>query len=142
MGFGFPAAIGAQLARPDQTVIAVLGDGGFQMTLQELSVLQELQLPVKVFLLNNLALGMVRQSQSFFYNERHSESLLTQQPDYEKLAQAYGIKGLSADSPYEAEVVVREALNTDGPVLVNFGIPEEENVFPMIAPGKGIHEML
>lgn len=142
MGFGFPAAIGAQMAQPDLPVIAVVGDGGFQMTLQELSVLQEHRLPVKIFVLNNASLGMVRQWQSFFYNERHSESLLPVQPDLQKIAQAYDIKGLSAESPYEAEMAVREALDTDGPVLVNFHIPEGENVYPMIAPGKGLHEMV
>ncbi|HET7628279.1 MAG TPA: acetolactate synthase large subunit [Bacillales bacterium] len=141
MGFGLPAAIGAQLARPDLPVVAVLGDGGVQMTIQELGLLQETQMPVKVFIFNNGALGMVRQWQSIFYNKRHSESLLPVQPDFEKLAQAYGIKGLSASTPYEAEIAVQEALKTDGPVLVNFQIPQEENVYPMIAPGKGLHEM-
>ncbi|HEX7066079.1 MAG TPA: acetolactate synthase large subunit [Bacillales bacterium] len=141
MGFGLPAAIGAQLAEPKKPVAAILGDGGFQMTLQELGVLQELQLPVKVFIFNNGSLGMVRQWQSFFYNERYSESLLPVQPDLQKLAQAYGMKGLSAQTPYEAEIAVQEALNTEGPVLVNFQIPQEENVYPMVAPGKGLHEM-
>lgn len=141
MGFGLPAAIGAQLARPDLPVIAVLGEGGLQMTLQEFSVMQERNLPVKVFILNNASLGMVRQWQSLFYEERHSESLFATQPDWQKLAQAYGMKGLSAESSYEAEVAVREALRADGPVLVNFHIAEDENVYPMIAPGKGIHEM-
>ncbi|HET7657550.1 MAG TPA: acetolactate synthase large subunit [Bacillales bacterium] len=142
MGYGLPAAIGAQLAKPDQTVVAIVGDGGFQMTLQELGVLQELQLPVKVFIFNNASLGMVRQWQSIFYNERLSESLLPVQPDFRKLAQAYGIKGLTAQTPYEAEIAVQDALNTDGPVLVNFQIPERENVYPMVAPGKGLHEMV
>jgi acetolactate synthase-1/2/3 large subunit len=142
MGFGLPAAIGAQLGCPDKPVVAVLGDGGFQMTLQELGVLQELNLPVKVFVFNNAALGMVRQWQSIFYNERHSESLLPVQPDLEKMAQAYGMKGMSASTPYEAEIAVQESMKTDGPVLVNFKIPQEENVYPMIAPGKGLHEMV
>ncbi|HEX6923180.1 MAG TPA: acetolactate synthase large subunit [Bacillales bacterium] len=142
MGFGLPAAIGAQLACPDQSVVAILGDGGFQMTLQELGVLQELQLPVKVFVFNNASLGMVRQWQSFFYNKRHSESLLPVQPDMQKLAQAYGMKGMAAQTPYEAEIAVAEALKTEGPVLVNFQIPEDEDVFPMVAPGKGLHEMV
>lgn len=142
MGYGLPAAIGAQLAKTDQTVVAIVGDGGFQMTLQELGVLQELQLPVKVFVFNNASLGMVRQWQSIFYNERLSESLLPVQPDIRKLAQAYGMKGLTAQTPYEAEIVVQEALNTEGPVLANFQIPERENVYPMVAPGKGLHEMV
>lgn len=92
MGFGFPAAIGAQIAKPDELVIAIVGDAGFQMTLQELSVLKEHSLPVKVFILNNEALGMVRQWQDEFYNKRYSHSLLSCQPDFVALANAYGIK--------------------------------------------------
>lgn len=92
MGFGFPAAIGAQIAKPEELVIAIVGDAGFQMTLQELSVLKEHSLPVKVFILNNEALGMVRQWQEEFYNGRYSHSLLSCQPDFVALANAYGIK--------------------------------------------------
>lgn len=97
MGFGFPAAIGAQIAKPEELVIAIVGDAGFQMTLQELSVLKEHALPVKVFILNNEALGMVRQWQDEFYNQRYSHSLLPCQPDFVALANAYGIKGVRID---------------------------------------------
>lgn len=141
MGFGFPAAIGAQLGRPDQTVLAIVGDAGFQMTMQELSVLTEYQLPVKVIILNNYALGMVRQWQELFYQQRYSESLIPNQPDYVKLAEAYNIKGYKVDSEEEARAVLQEALNTRGPVLIDCRITPGENVFPMVAPGKGIHEM-
>jgi acetolactate synthase-1/2/3 large subunit len=142
MGFGLPAAIGAQLGSPDGTVVAVLGDGGFQMTLQELAILVEYNLPVKVVVLNNHALGMVRQWQELFYQGRYSHSLLPRQPDYLKLAEAYGIPGLRADDEATAEQVLAEAMRTDGPVLVECRVTAEENVYPMVAPGKGLHEMI
>lgn len=142
MGFGLPAAIGAQIARPDVPVVALLGDGGFQMTMQELAVIKELELPIKIFLLNNSSLGMVRQWQGMFFEERYSHSLLHVQPDYLKLAEAYGLTGMTAETPEEARRVTKEALAGDGPVLVDYKIAPLENVYPMIAPGKGIHEMV
>lgn len=142
MGFGLPAAIGAQYAEPDSTVVAILGDAGFQMTSQELSVLHEKKLPVKVIIVNNQSLGMVRQWQQLFYEERYSESLLPNQPDFVKLADAYHIKGLKAESEEEAKSALEEALATDGPVLIDFRVQSDENVYPMVAPGKGIHEMV
>ncbi|MBN8250609.1 acetolactate synthase large subunit [Priestia flexa] len=142
MGFGLPSAIGAQLANKDKTVVAVVGDGGFQMTLQELGVIHELNLPVKVVILNNHSLGMVRQWQEIFYEERYSHSLIPNQPDFMKLAEAYGIKGLQATTEEEAHAVLKEAMETDGPVLMNFFVAPKENVYPMVAPGKGLHEMV
>ncbi|MDT2045282.1 MULTISPECIES: acetolactate synthase large subunit [Bacillaceae] len=142
MGFGLPSAIGAQLANKDKTVVAVVGDGGFQMTLQELGVIHELNLPVKVVILNNHSLGMVRQWQEIFYEERYSHSLIPNQPDLMKLAEAYGIKGLQAKTEEEAHAVLKEAMETDGPVLMNFFVAPKENVYPMVAPGKGLHEMV
>ncbi|GGJ02298.1 acetolactate synthase large subunit [Alicyclobacillus cellulosilyticus] len=142
MGFGLPAAIGAQIAARDSRVFAVLGDGGFQMTLQELIVLTEYQLPVKVVIVNNTALGMVRQWQELFYSERYSQSLMPVQPDYLKLAEAYHMKGLLATTEEEAERALREALATPGPVLVDCRVTPDELVYPMVAPGKGIHEMV
>ncbi|MCA1056048.1 acetolactate synthase large subunit [Rossellomorea aquimaris] len=142
MGFGFPAAIGAQLANPENKVVAFVGDGGFQMTLQELVLLKELNLPVKVVLLNNSTLGMVRQWQETFYEERYSQSLFSQQPDFVKLAESYGIKGYRVKDQEEAEQVLREALTNDEPVLIDCLVNPKENVYPMVAPGKGIHEML
>ncbi|MFK2825885.1 acetolactate synthase large subunit [Bacillus sp. B190/17] len=142
MGFGFPAAIGAQIAYPDDTVVSVVGDAGFQMTLQELGLVAELNLPVKIVVYNNQALGMVRQWQEEFYEERYSQSLLPCQPDFVKLAEAYGIKGYSVSTEEEAEQVLRETLNSREPVLIDCRIKQKEKVFPMIAPGKGLHEMI
>ncbi|WP_397428570.1 acetolactate synthase large subunit [Priestia koreensis] len=142
MGFGLPSAIGAQLANPKGVVVAIVGDGGFQMTLQELGVIHELNLPVKVVILNNQSLGMVRQWQEIFYEERYSHSLIPNQPNLMKLAEAYGIKGLQASTEEEAKQVIEEAFSTDGPVLMNFYVAPKENVYPMVAPGKGLHEMV
>ncbi|SNZ13924.1 acetolactate synthase, large subunit [Terribacillus aidingensis] len=142
MGFGFPAAIGAQLASPDSTVISIVGDGGFQMTMQELSVLQERRLPVKVLIVNNQSLGMVRQWQEFFYQERYSESLLHVQPDFIKLADSYSIKGVRLDTQEQLVQQLPSLLQSDEPVVIDCRVLRQENVFPMIAPGKGLHEMI
>lgn len=142
MGFGFPAAIGAQLAKPKETVVAITGDGGFQMTLQELSLLQESQIPVKVVILNNQCLGMVRQWQQTFYQERYSESLMPSQPDFVKLAEAYDLEGYKVTSLEEADQVFEKALNSNKPVLIDCRVKQIENVYPMVAPGKGLHEMI
>ncbi len=142
MGFGFPAAIGAQLAKPDATVVAIVGDGGFQMTLQELSILQERNLPVKVIIVNNEALGMVRQWQQTFYEERYSESLLQVQPDFVKLAESYSIKGMRVDDEASLQGALEDAFRYDCPVVMDCRVVALENVYPMIAPGKGLHEMI
>lgn len=142
MGFGFPAAIGAQFAKPDAKVVAVVGDAGFQMTAQELSLLQEFNLPVKIVILNNSCLGMVRQWQETFYQERYSSSLIPVQPDFVKLADAYGIKGYRIDKLEDAEAVFTEALTSNEPVLIDCRVKQLENVYPMVAPGKGLHEMI
>ncbi|MCW1927983.1 biosynthetic-type acetolactate synthase large subunit [Bhargavaea beijingensis] len=142
MGFGFPAAIGAQLAFPHEKVVAVVGDAGFQMTLQELSILQEFNLPVKVIILNNAALGMVRQWQETFHGERYSSSLVPVQPDFVKLAEAYEVKGYKVETLAEAEQVIGEAIESDGPALVDCRVLATENVYPMVAPGKSLSEMI
>ncbi|MGC4376212.1 acetolactate synthase large subunit [Fictibacillus sp. Mic-4] len=142
MGFGLPSAIGAQIAEPDSTVVAVVGDAGFQMTLQELSMIQELSLPLIVVIVNNLALGMVRQWQEEFYEKRYSESLLPVQPDFVKLAEAYDIKGAVAVSEEEVETHLRTALETKTALLLDVRVTPDEKVYPMIAPGKGLHEMI
>lgn len=142
MGFGFPSAIGAQLADMDKTVVAITGDGGFQMTLQELSVIKELNLPVKIAILNNECLGMVRQWQELFYEERYSQSLMSEQPDFVKLAEAYGIKGYRASNEKEAKAVIEEAFSIPEPVLIDFRVKQKENVNPMVEAGKGLHEMI
>lgn len=142
MGFGFPAAIGAQLAKPKETVVAIVGDAGFQMTAQELSLLQELRIPVKVVILNNGGLGMVRQWQEAFYEERYSQSLMPVQPDFIKMAEAYDLKGYRIHTLEEAERVFTEALLSDEPVLIDCRVKLLENVYPMVAPGAGLNEMI
>jgi len=142
MGFGFPAAIGAQLGAPNDLVVSVVGDGGFQMNIQELSILQERNLPVKVFIVNNEALGMVRQWQERFYEERYSESLLTINPDFVKLAESYNIRGIRVDNEADLVNVLEDVFTYDGPVVVDCRVVKLENVYPMIAPGQGIHQMI
>lgn len=142
MGYGLPAAIGAQLAEPDTTVVAIVGDGGFQMTLQELSLLKEFSLPVKVVLMNNGSLGMVRQWQEKFFNKRYAASLLPVQPDYVKLADSYGIRGIRVTSEDEVEHVLKETLTDHEPILIECCINPLEKVYPMIPPGKGANEMI
>lgn len=142
MGFGLPAAIGAQIAKPDELVISIVGDAGFQMTSQELAVIRERNLPIKVIIVNNSALGMVRQWQELFYEKRYSESLLTFNPDFIKLAESYDIPAMLIDSEEKAESMLKEALNSDGPVLIDCRIPQEECVYPMVAPGKGLQQMV
>ena len=142
MGFGFPAAIGAQFGRPDDLVISINGDGGFQMNLQELILLKQWNLPIKVIIMNNSALGMVRQWQESFYDERYSESLLDINPDFVKLAESYGIKGMRVEKDSEVESALKEIFAYDGPVVADFRIIRKEKVYPMVAPGKGVHEMI
>ncbi|GAE34909.1 acetolactate synthase large subunit [Halalkalibacter akibai] len=141
MGFGFPAAIGAQFAEPESPVVAVIGDAGFQMTAQELSILQELNLPVKIVIVNNASLGMVRQWQQLFHGERYSNSLFPIQPNFVKLAEAYDIKGLRVDHLSDLKGALEEMLAHPGPVLLDVRVAKEENVYPMISPGKGQHQM-
>lgn len=142
MGFGFPAAIGAQIGAPNDLVVSVVGDGGFQMNLQELAILHERNLPVKVFIVNNEALGMVRQWQEKFYEERYSESLLTNNPDFVKLAESYQIRGIKVDKEDDLVAVLEDVFAYDGPVVVDCRVEKLENVYPMIPPGKGLHEMI
>ncbi|MBO9128360.1 acetolactate synthase large subunit [Bacillus sp. 165] len=141
MGFGFPAAIGAQFAKQDELVVAVVGDAGFQMTLQELSVVKEHNLPIKVLIINNEALGMVRQWQESFYNKRYSHSILQCQPDFVALAEAYGIKGIRIENPKTAKEELRQAIAYEGPIVIDCRVIQSEKVMPMVAPGKGVHEM-
>ncbi|MGP6139789.1 biosynthetic-type acetolactate synthase large subunit [Jeotgalibaca sp. A127] len=144
MGFGLPAAIGAQVGRPNETVIALLGDGGIQMTSQELATIRDYNLPVKVIIVNNEALGMVRQWQEIIYEERYSESLLTngRNPDFVKLADSYGIKGYRVSKESEVPSLIKEALAFDGPILIDARVTHKEKVFPMVPAGKGNDEMI
>jgi acetolactate synthase-1/2/3 large subunit len=141
MGFGLPAAIGAQVACPDRIVVDVAGDGSIQMNIQELGTIAHYGLPVKVVILNNLYLGMIRQWQELFYGRRYSQSDMNQAPDFVKLAEAYGIKGLRATKPEEVKSVLQEGLETPGPVVMDFHVEPEENVFPMVKPGTPLTEM-
>lgn len=142
MGFGFPAAIGAQLAFPDMTVIDIAGDGSIQMNIQELATAVVYDLPVKVAILNNSYLGMVRQWQELFYNERYSHTYLSTAPDFVKVAEAYGAVGLRATKPSEVEPVIKEALSIRKPVLMDFVIDWKEKVYPMVPPGASIDQMI
>jgi acetolactate synthase-1/2/3 large subunit len=143
MGFCLPAAIGAQLALPNDLVIGIDGDGSFQMTLQDLATAVKLNLPIKMFIVNNLYLGMVRQLQTLFYEERLSEVLLGDCPDFVKLADAYGCLGLRATTVAELDTVIKTALaHTGGPVLVDIRVKQDEMVFPMVVPGGALHDMI
>lgn len=142
MGFGFPAALGAQAAYPDRPVIAIVGDGGFQMNIQELATAAQYNLPVKTFIVNNSNLGMVRQWQEIFYQKRYSHVDLSCSPDFVKVAEAYGVKGLRATKPSELDDMVTEAMNHNGPVVMECKVAPEENVFPMVGPGCANHNML
>ncbi len=142
MGFGLPAAIGAQLGNPDGTVVALLGDGGFQMTMQELALLVDYKLPVKVVVVNNGSLGMVRQWQELFFGGRYSESVWQTGPDLVKLAEAFGIPGFRVTTFGEANEVLGRELHREGPVVIDCRVTKGENVFPMVPSGKGLHEMV
>ncbi|MBE9535774.1 MAG: biosynthetic-type acetolactate synthase large subunit [Proteobacteria bacterium] len=142
MGYGFPAAIGAQAAYPDRLVIDIAGDGSIQMNIQELATVMQYRLPVKIAILNNHFLGMVRQWQELFYDKRYSSTCMQVQPDFVKLAEAYGAKGLRAKKHEDVEKVIKEAFATEGPVLMEFIVDQEEDVYPMVPAGKSISEML
>jgi len=143
MGFGFPAAIGAQIGRPDHLVIDIAGDGSFQMNEQELATAVIAKAPVKVVILNNGVLGMVHQWQELFYEKRYASSVLDPDvPDFVKLAEAYGCLGLRVTDPAKLDATLLQAFDHDGPVIVDCRIPSSENVFPMVAPGGSIDEML
>jgi acetolactate synthase I/II/III large subunit len=142
MGFGLPAAIGAQFARPDKLVFAVVGDGGFQMAIPELSTIASFGLPVKIIVMNNGYLGMIRQWQELFYNNRLSSAELDSFPDAEKLAAAYGFKGRTVEKPHELASALETAVREPGPYLLNVRVSSFENVYPMIPAGAAVNEMV
>ena len=142
MGYGFPAAIGAQMASPNQTVIDIAGDGSIQMNIQELATARQYNCPVKIAILNNNYLGMVRQWQELFYDKKYAHTTLDVAPDFVKLAEAYGAVGLRATKPSEVEPVIKEALKTKNTVMMDFVISREEGVYPMVPAGKATTEML
>lgn len=141
MGFGIPAAIGAKIANPDKEVVLFVGDGGFQMTNQELAILNIYKVPIKVVMLNNHSLGMVRQWQESFYEGRTSESVFDTLPDFQLMAQAYGIKNYKFDNP-ETLAQDLEVITEDVPMLIEVDISRKEQVLPMVPAGKSNHEML
>ena len=143
MGFGMPSAIGAQFAQPKDTVISISGDGGFQMTQAELSTAAIHKLPIKIVIIDNKYLGMVRQWQGLFYDNRLSGVDLEGNPDFVKLGQAYGIKGFRIKRPAEVSKVIEKALAyNDGPCIIHAEVVKEDNVFPMIPAGGAAEDMI
>ena len=142
MGFGFPAAIGAQIAYPDKLVVDIAGDASFQMNVQEMATAVQCNLPVKVVVLNNGFLGMVRQWQEFFYDKCYSCTRMDHAPDFVKLAEAYGAVGLRAEKPEQVKSVLSEGLSIPKPVIMDFIVEREESVYPMVPAGAPITEML
>ena len=142
MGFGLPSAIGAQIANPDKLVFALVGDGGFQMSIPELSTIAANNLPIKIVVMNNGYLGMVRQWQELFYNNRLSSVTLNCFPDAEKLAGAYGFPGRTVEDPEELAEALDEAVRHPGPYLLNVQVSQYENVYPMVPAGGAISEMV
>jgi acetolactate synthase I/II/III large subunit len=142
MGYGFPAAIGAQVAFPDKLVIDIAGDGSVQMNIQEMATVAQYKLPVKIAILNNGYLGMVRQWQERFYDNVYAHTDITAAPDFVKLAEAYGALGLRARTTAEVEPTIKQALDTPGPVIMDFIVEREEGVYPMVPAGVSMKEMI
>jgi acetolactate synthase-1/2/3 large subunit len=142
MGFGFPAALGAQVAFPDRTVIDIAGDGSIQMNMQEMATAVQYNLPVKIAILNNRYLGMVRQWQELFYDRCYACTEMDHAPDFVKLAEAFGAVGLRATKPEEVVPVIEKALSVNKPVIMDFLVEREEGVYPMVPAGADITEML
>jgi acetolactate synthase I/II/III large subunit len=142
MGFGFPAAIGAQVGCPGDTVIVISGDGSFQMCIQELATIRTYNIPVKIFIFNNGVLGMVRQWQELFCNKRYSQTRFEFNPEFTKVAEGYSIPGLIVRTNEEVRSAIDKALSDPGPFLLDFRVAPEENVFPMVPAGKGICEIM
>ena len=142
MGFGLPAAIGAQLGRPDSLVVCIAGDGGIQMNIQELATVARLDLPVKIFVMNNGFLGMVRQWQQLFWGRRYSHTDISDNPDFIRVAEAYGIKALALQHGDDQEAVIGAAVKHPGPVLVDVRIEREANVYPMVPAGEPLDNII
>lgn len=142
MGYGFPAAIGAQVAKPEATVINISGDGSFQMNLSELATAMENQLPVKVLIFNNRCLGMVRQLQEFYCNRNYYGVSFKNIPDFVKVAEGFGAKGFRITKDTEIEPVLKKVIDSKYPCVVDIIIAPEENVYPMVLNGSPISEMI
>lgn len=143
MGFGFPAAMGAQTAFPEKTVVDIAGDGSILMNIQELATCVDYSIPVKICVLNNAYLGMVRQWQEMFYNERYSATRLRYEGlSFEKIAKGFGAVGMTVEKPNEVEDALKEAFEIDAPVLIDFWVEKLENVYPMVPPGAALNEVI
>ncbi|MCP4481971.1 MAG: biosynthetic-type acetolactate synthase large subunit [bacterium] len=142
MGFGFPAGLGAKLAVPEKDVFIIAGDGGVQMNIQELSTAVDKNIPVKIVIINNGFLGMVRQWQELFYKKRYSETILTGNPDFVKLAEAYNAVGIRVTKKSEVRDAFKQAMEIDNTVVMDFVVEPEENVFPFVPAGKALHEII
>ena len=142
MGYEVPGAMGAQVGRPDKVVWSIAGDGGFQMTMAELATLVENKIPVKFAIINNGYLGMVRQWQEFFYQKSYVATYYTHNPDFAKLAEAFGMLGLRVTDKTQVKPAILKAMEYDGPAVIDFVVEEEENVYPMIPSGTTVHEMI
>jgi acetolactate synthase-1/2/3 large subunit len=141
MGFSLPASVGAAFARKDFPIVSISGDGGIQMNIQELATIREYNVPVKIIILNNGYLGMVRQWQELFWRKRYSHVEMTG-PDYVKVAEAYGIPGFRATLTNEIDDVIKQLFEVDGPALAEFKVVKEDNVYPMIPAGQTYHEII
>ena len=141
MGFEVPAAIGAQVGRPDKTVWSVAGDGGFQMTMCDLATAVENNIPAKFAILNNGNLGMVHQWQDLFYEKDYFATVYSGNPDFVKLAEAYGITGIRVTEKNEVADAIQQAMEVPGPVVIDFVVKADENVYPMIPAGESVNEM-
>lgn len=142
MGYGFPAAIGAQIGCPDKVVFDIAGDGSFQMNIQELATAVNYKVPVKIAILNNGYLGMVRQWQELFFHRRYSQVDIKNGPDFVKVAEAYGAQGIRVDRAEEVEPALKKALEIPGPVVIDFKVAREENVYPMVPAGVALTQMI
>ena len=142
MGYGFPAAIGVQLGMPKATVIDIAGDGSIQMNSQELMTAVINKLPIKIVILNNSCLGMVRQWQELFYKKRYSSTCFDQAPDFVKLAEAYGAVGMRITKKKDVAAAIKKALKINNTVVMDFRVECEENVFPMVPAGEAINRMI
>ena len=142
MGYALPAGLGAAIGRPERPVWVVTGDGGFQMTLQELATVVQEDVPLRIAVIDNGYLGMVRQWQELFYDRSYVATNYTANPDFVKLADAFGMLGLRVTDKTQVRSAIEKAMEYDGPALIDFVVEEEENVFPMIPAGQTIHEMI
>ncbi|MBN8544139.1 MAG: biosynthetic-type acetolactate synthase large subunit [Alphaproteobacteria bacterium] len=142
MGYGFPAAIGVQIAHPNKPVVCVTGEASFMMNIQEMSTAVQYRLPVKIFILNNQYMGMVRQWQEMFYSSRYSESYMDSLPDFVALAEAFGMKGIRVKDPAKLDETIKEMIDHKGPVLADVWVDQNENVYPMIPAGAAHHELV